>query len=658
MVKRNFCKYAENIVNKHREGTFFMTKSIPAFITEHKTGLKRAVCGLMLAAFVAFGSGGTTAWASTKKHTVKQAAHTAQMLKTAPSENLISMSFPGAQLGYILQSLGKIYGANFSISSAASNQVVTLEFKDAKFKDVLNMITKAANVTITEITPNSYIVQQENEGEDKALGDKAKELRAMEARISKGQMKTFTLSYVSASDVSDALNKVIGNNAKDVFSVSVLGGDGNSGSSTGGSTTSSVSTSSNSSGTREYSTIIVYAANENIMNYITKVITEIDKPKPMVEVEAVFVEVSNNRNSDVGFDWSILTDPINFVESTIGQVIVSGDSVSDVYRKTSIGQMRRTSGVTGSIQTNFTEGSGRGRVLSNPRIRVMSGHTAGFTSETQVPIMNKDSNGEIKTEYKNVGVNLNILPVVLEDNTIYLTVSPSVSSITDTVTLGDTKAPQIASRSAETTVLMRDNETMVIGGLLSDRDIKSMSKVPFLWKLPLFGELFKSTSTTKEHSSISVYIRLKLIKDYMPENLVKLSHQVNIPDSAIDKLLTNHQPKINRVESGSFDEKVKIEGVIPVTDINNPEQKVSIAPLKSAEPAPAPIAPVVEQKPTADHAVQPAKSEVKTEVKQDENKAVENTPAPAVQPAPAKPAEPSKPATPVKPAVNVNSFMY
>ena len=153
---------------------------------------------------------------------------------------------------------------------------------------------------------------------------------------------------------------------------------------------------------------------------------------------------------------------------------------------------------------------------------------------------------------------------------------PTVSAITDTVVLGETQAPQIAERSAETTLLMRDGETMVIGGLLSDRDIKTMNKVPLLWKIPLFGELFKSEGITKEHSSISVYLRLKLIKDYMGE----ARQPRNIPNIKVNQLLnglSDQQIAAANKKSGGFKVQENVQGIIPIA-MNNEPARTEIMP--------------------------------------------------------------------------------
>ena len=69
------------------------------------------------------------------------------------------------------------------------------------------------------------------------------------------------------------------------------------------------------------------------------------------------------------------------------------------------------------------QGTGTGRVLANPKVRVMSGRKATFVSETQMPILTKDGDGEINTEWKNVGISAEMLPVVLDDGEIHITVT-------------------------------------------------------------------------------------------------------------------------------------------------------------------------------------------------------------------------------------------
>ena len=120
---------------------------------------------------------------------------------------------------------------------------------------------------------------------------------------------------------------------------------------------------------------------------------------------------------------------------------------------------------------------------------------------------------DVKTEYKHVGISLEVLPVVLADGTIQLAVTPRVSSITGEKTLGNTTAPIIEERKESTMVFLDPGEVMVIGGLMTDREIRSSSRVPVLWQIPLFGELFRSEKKSTERSTVNVMLRAVLVED-------------------------------------------------------------------------------------------------------------------------------------------------
>jgi len=108
--------------------------------------------------------------------------------------------------------------------------------------------------------------------------------------------------------------------------------------------------------------------------------------------------------------------------------------------------------------------------------------------------------------------------------------------------------------------------------------------VPVLWKIPLLGELFKSESISKEHSSISVYIRVRLVRDYMNEKTA-----TNIPDAQIEKLLTAHRPKVAVANaagrtSGDLRETVSIEGILPPSMVNEKTKRVTTEIKPAVEP--------------------------------------------------------------------------
>ena len=118
-------------------------------------------------------------------------------------------------------------------------------------------------------------------------------------------------------------------------------------------------------------------------------------------------------------------------------------------------------------------------------------------------------------EYKEVGVKLEVLPRIndFDKETITLVIKPSVSTISQWVESGNNKAPQISERSAETTVRVKNGETILIGGLLKNEEIKSIKQIPILSKIPILGELFKSRSTDKKDTEVVIAITPTIVYD-------------------------------------------------------------------------------------------------------------------------------------------------
>ena len=89
-------------------------------------------------------------------------------------------------------------------------------------------------------------------------------------------------------------------------------------------------------------------------------------------------------------------------------------------------------------------------------------------------------------------------------------IHPVVSTVT---AVGPGNLPQSSNREAETTVMLKDGETVVIGGLIREEHIRSMREVPLLSKLPLVGELFRSRSTSHRKSDIMIFLTPRIVRD-------------------------------------------------------------------------------------------------------------------------------------------------
>jgi len=427
----------------------------------------------------------------------------------------VSMSFSNVPVGYLFQNLGRLYGVSFSISSTAAAKVVSVEITDVEFDKALEIIAASAGVVVEQSGKGIYIVRAFGE-DTEGVSQEEKKRKEQEKRLQGAVMESITTKFVGAKEVQEALENVFGEEFKSLVSVSQLAGDDEK--------------------EINYNSLVIYASSPEILKTVKEVITQIDRPKPMVEMEALFVELTMNENEDLGANWNIMTEPLKFQEEAPAQ---NPENDPMKYYTTRFGQFWRISPWEAEATLTALHGTGRGRVLANPKVRVMSGRKATFISETQMPILTKDGDGEINTEWKNVGISLEMLPVVLDDGSIYITVTPRASSIVGEQRLGDVTAPIISERRVETQMILSPKETIVIGGLINDRDIKSMSKVPILGDIPLFGELFKSTNTETERSTVIVFLRPSIVELYsgsgLPERLSKKYEDLTVDIKPVTK---------------------------------------------------------------------------------------------------------------------------
>jgi len=253
-----------------------------------------------------------------------------------------------------------------------------------------------------------------------------------------------------------------------------------------------------------------------------KLLALMDVAPKQVTIEAKVVESSPSLTSNVGIDWS--WQPFQFFENPAGSSVTPGSSGA------SSGSTGTTSGgnVTtrplgfgafsrapwqfmANLNANITEGSAK--LLANPSITTQNDQDAsifiGDTLRFQSLAQSSATAGNAYTVVEvPVGIILLVHPRINDDGNVTLRVHPVVSSLTG-ITNG---LPQTSSREAETQVRVKDGDTLVIGGLIQDNDIKALSKVPFLGDLPLLGYLFRSYSRQHNKSEIMVVLTIHVLK--------------------------------------------------------------------------------------------------------------------------------------------------
>ena len=235
-----------------------------------------------------------------------------------------------------------------------------------------------------------------------------------------------------------------------------------------------------------------------------ELIAMIDVPVPSVLLDTEVLEVTESGAKALGLDYNQSpTTPITRVFNAQAATI-SGLPAG---------------AVPGALefQTNIflLVSKGAARVLASPKILTEDGVSASILTGDSLPIRVTTPVGvggvgavSSQVQYVNVGVNLQILPHVTAMHAVEANIFSQVSSVTGFTSSND---PQISTRQAQTKVNLTEGETLVIGGLLQQRDIRNLQKIPILGDIPLVGALFRFYTQTRQNTNLVITITPHII---------------------------------------------------------------------------------------------------------------------------------------------------
>ena len=249
------------------------------------------------------------------------------------------------------------------------------------------------------------------------------------------------------------------------------------------------------------------------------VLRSLDVPTAQVSLEARVVALEKNAAKELGVDWDWSPLPIDPHGAAKGVMEarkkgVDGE-VPGVIRfgKTPEGKSYEFY-YRAKIAALITDG--KANILARPNITTLQGREAVINIGGSVPVPEtQTTNSTVTTSiaYKKAGIILRYTPRIHENGEITARVHTEVSS---PVYVDDLKAYKFQERSADTTVRLKDGETMVIGGLIGSEESRVFVKVPFLGDIPVLGAFFKSVRHTKTDSEIMIFLTAHVLRDTSP----------------------------------------------------------------------------------------------------------------------------------------------
>ncbi|MBV9270556.1 MAG: hypothetical protein JO165_05645, partial [Candidatus Eremiobacteraeota bacterium] len=259
---------------------------------------------------------------------------------------------------------------------------------------------------------------------------------------------------------------------------------------------------------RRLNAIILSGTPDEIASY-KAIIEKIDVPLPSVMLECAVVELSQTAAHDLGLD---LTSGVS------GSPIVSASG--------SVGNVTSTNPDTHAYRAQFqaqlfaTIAHGGGKILATPRVLALNGTPAQILTGDALPIITttvQPGTPPLLTQTVNyiaVGVNLQIQPRITTDNYVTSHIFAEVSSVTAFVSTQQGFVPQISLRQAATNATVADGEAFVVGGLLKDEEIETMSKIPVLGDLPIIGGLFRVRHDSNTKTNLYIIITPHIVNQH------------------------------------------------------------------------------------------------------------------------------------------------
>jgi len=195
-----------------------------------------------------------------------------------------------------------------------------------------------------------------------------------------------------------------------------------------------------------------------------------------------------------------------------------------------------------SAALSLLSNRGYSRTMAEPTLVALSGKTAKFLAGGEFPIPLPQSLGQIAVEYRKFGIQLQFTPTVIGKD-IQMSLAMTVSDINQSlgVKLASTTVPGLTERHSQTTIRLRDKQSFVIAGLLSDRVRSNVDKVPWLGDIPVLGTLFRSSNYQREETELLVVVTARLVRPVNKRPELPGEHTKSDPGDLELFLLGNHE---------------------------------------------------------------------------------------------------------------------
>ncbi len=393
---------------------------------------------------------------------------------TAP----ITLNFPNQSLEKVFEALGKIAGINILFDPDFRDKQVRVLLSGVSFQEALEQLTLAHRLFYKVLDRNTLIIVPESQAKRRVYDDVL--------------LRTFYIQDADVKEIEALVKTMLGAQAK-VASNATLGA-------------------------------INVVGTPDELAVAERIIDANDKARGEVMVQVEIMEVNRNRLKDYGialsnYTASVILAPTQDPEANQTLTNVRAHLLSSLNLSDFVVNIPNT------LLTRFIQNDSNVRILASPRLRAAEGKKTSLKIGTEVPVPvttftsvaanpNQPGNFAPATsfQYRNVGVNLELTPRVTAGGDITLEVAAEFSLLGTPTLVGDLLLPTFLTRNVNGVLRARDGETILVGGLLQDRETEALSGMLGLQSVPILNKILGNTVRSKEQTEILISLTPHLVR--------------------------------------------------------------------------------------------------------------------------------------------------
>ena len=380
----------------------------------------------------------------------------------------------------IYETVGKLAGINVLFDPDYTSRRIKIELNGVTLQEALEIIALESKTFWRPVTPNTIFVASDNPAKRK--------------EVEQSVIKTFYLANLSQptelQDVVNALRQIL-----EISRIQPLPSQG----------------------------ALVVRGTPDQIALAEKLVGDLDKARPEVIVEVAIMQVSRDKTRNLGISpptsaTVALQNNLNTTTSTGTGTSTTGTSTSGTANQVNLNRLGNLNATDFTVTIPpatatalFSDSSTK--IIQNPQIRAVDGQKASLKIGDRIPIATGSFQPGIggvginplvntQFQYTDVGVNIDITPKVHAGREVTLKILMDISSVTGQSNIGGISQPVIGQRKIEHEIRLKEGEVNILGGILEDQDIKSLSGIPGLAQIPILKYFFAQSNVEHKENEI------------------------------------------------------------------------------------------------------------------------------------------------------------